>query len=158
MSIILDQFFIFGAKYLFLLSPLIASIFFFRQSWVSKKKMIALGILSAVIIYGIALVGGHVYDNPRPFVIEHFTPLIPHSPDNGFPSDHALMVSAIAAVVYLFNRKIGFVLLAIAILVAISRVYVGVHHPIDVIASIAFSFIGTSIAYILLKHVQFKKI
>ncbi|MDB5204557.1 MAG: phosphatase family protein [Candidatus Taylorbacteria bacterium] len=154
----LNPLFIFGAKYLFILSFIIAGVYFLKQSWESKKKIVLLGLISVIIIYAIAFIAGQLYNDPRPFVIEHFTPLIPHDPDNGFPSDHVLMVSAITAVVYFFNRKISFILLGISILVAISRVYVGVHHPIDVIASVVFSFVGASITYTFLKYVQSKKI
>lgn len=154
----LDSLFIFGAKYLFILSFVIAGIYFLKLPWESKKKIAVFGVISIILIYGIAFIAGHLYDNPRPFVADHFTPLIPHDPDNGFPSDHVLMVSAIAAVVYFSNRKIGLILLGIGILVAISRVYVGVHHPIDVIASVVFSFVGASMAYISLRYVQSKKV
>jgi undecaprenyl-diphosphatase len=158
MEIFLDSLFIFGAKYLFVLSFIIAGIYFLKQPMELKKKMVIFGIVSAILIYGIAFIAGHLYNNPRPFVVEHFTPLIPHDPDNGFPSDHVLMVSALTAIIYFFNRNVGLALLGISIIVAISRVYVGVHHPIDVIASILISFAGAFIVYIFLKHAQSKKI
>ncbi len=158
MQFLLDSLFIFGAKYLFILSFVIAGIYFLKLSWESKKKIVAFGLASIILIYGISFIAGHLYYNPRPFVIDNFTPLIPHAPDNGFPSDHVLMVSAIAAIVCFFNRKVGLTLLGISILVAISRVNVGVHHSIDVIASVVFSFVGASMAYIFLKYVQYKKI
>lgn len=158
MQVFFNPLFIFGAKYLLILSFIIAGIYFLKQSSESKRKMVIFGIVAMILIYGIAFIAGHIYNDPRPFVVEHFSPLIPHDPDNGFPSDHVLMVSAIASVVYFFNRKVGFALLGISILVALSRVYVGVHHPIDVIASVVISFVGASIAYIFLKHVQSKKV
>jgi undecaprenyl-diphosphatase len=158
MEIFLNSLFIFGAKYLFLLSFIIAGIYFLKQPLELKKKMVVFGVLAVIIIYSIAFLASYLYNDPRPFVVDHFTPLVAHSPDNGFPSDHVLMVSAIAAVLYFFNRKIGLALLVISILVAISRVYVGVHHPIDVISSVTFSFIGASVAYIFLKNVRSKKV
>ena len=154
-----DLLFIFGAKYLFIFSFLIAGIYFLKQSWPIKKKIIILGIISIVLIYSTALVAGHLYNDPRPFVVDHFTPLIPHAPDNGFPSDHVLMVSAIAAIILFFSRRIGVILWLITILVALSRVYVGVHHLVDVIGSMLISLVVTSIVYIILKNVSsFKKI
>ena len=153
----LDLLFIFGAKYLFVLSLVIAGVYFLRQPWSMKKKMAIFGVVSLLLIYGVALTAGHLYYNPRPFVVGHFAPLIPYAADNGFPSDHVLLVSAIAAIVYFFNRRIGIVLWIITILVAISRVYVGVHHPIDVIASMLISLVSTSVVYIISKHVTFQQ-
>ena len=120
--------------------------------------MVIFGLVSVIAIYAIAFLAGHLYNNPRPFVVDHFTPLIPHNPDNGFPSDHILMISAIAAIVYVFNRRFGLILWVIAVLVAISRVYVGVHHPIDVIGSMIISAVITLLVYSLNKYVYPKKV
>lgn len=139
--------FIFGAKYLFVLSIVIAGIYFLLQSRPIQKKMVVLGLISAVLTSFVALIAGRIYINPRPFVVGHFIPLIPHSPDNGFPSDHALLVGLIAAVIYPFSRRISAILWLIAILVAGSRVYVGVHHPIDVVGSFVIAIVMTACGY-----------
>jgi undecaprenyl-diphosphatase len=152
MPTLIDTFYIFGAKYLFVLSFIIAGIYFLRQPRELKKKMLLSGLTSLIVIFCLALLAGVLYNNPRPFVIEHFTPLIPHAPDNGFPSDHTLLTSAIASVIFFYNKKVGLLLLCISIIVGLSRVYVGVHHPIDIIASIIISFVGTSLVYIFLKR------
>jgi undecaprenyl-diphosphatase len=68
-------------------------------------------------------------------VVGNFTPLIPHAPNNGFPSDHTLLVSAIAAICSFYSRRVGVILWVIALYVGISRVYVGVHHPVDIVGS-----------------------
>ena len=59
--------------------------------------------------------------------------VLPHESDTGFPSGHAMLAFGIAG--YLWRRVIKkqkIVLLAGALLVAVSRVYLGVHYPIDV--------------------------
>jgi undecaprenyl-diphosphatase len=127
--------FIFGAKYLFIVSLIIGVIYFLRQPRQTQINMLKLAIVSLPLIYLVAVVAGHVYYNPRPFVVGHFIPLIPHVADNGFPSDHALLVSAIAIIVTLFSKRVGILLWIIAAAVAISRVYVGIHHVADVIGS-----------------------
>lgn len=101
--------------------------------------MAVFAIPAALLAYMVGVIGGLVYYDPRPFVVGHFKPLILHAPDNGFPSDHALLVSAIAAVGTLWNKKLGFVLWILAVFVAAGRVYVGVHHTIDVVGSFIIS-------------------
>src|SRR5205085_7935625 len=91
--------------------------------------------------YVTAKVLGHVYYDPRPFVQEHFTPLIPHDADNGFPSDHTLITAGVAAVIYFFNRPWGFALLGLALLVGAARVAAGVHHPVDIVGSIVIAVV-----------------
>ena len=149
--------FIFGAKYLFIFSILISGIYFLKQSWPLKKKIAIFGITSIVLMYSTALVVGHIYNNPRPFVVEHFIPLIPHTPDNGFPSDHVLLVSAIAAIILFFSRRIGALLWLITILVAISRVYVGVHHSVDVIASMIIALVVSYIVSVIVRKLDLNK-
>ena len=143
----LDTFFILTAKYLFLVPVLCSGVYFLLQPRASQKKILMFAVPSLALTYLLALLASHLYYDPRPFVLGNFTPLIPHAPDNGFPSDHALLVSAIAIIGSYLNRKLGAALWVFGLLVAIARVYVGVHHPIDVTASICISILATSIVY-----------
>lgn len=138
----IKSFFIFGAEYFFLASFIIASIFFFRQKFNEQRRIIIIGLLSFALGCFLAFVGNLLYDNPRPFVIDGFTPLIPHGADNGFPSNHALLVSLLAAIFWQFDRKVSLLLWLVALTVSISRVYVGVHHSIDVLGSMFIAILA----------------
>ncbi len=60
--------------------------------------------------------------------------LIDRSADPSFPSDHATATFAIAAAFLLYGvRRLGLWFLAAAVLVAISRVYIGTHYVGDVL-------------------------
>jgi undecaprenyl-diphosphatase len=131
----LDMFFIICAKYLISLPILIAVGYTLSLPRDIQKRIVIFGTIAFPLMLLVAFGLGHVYDDPRPFVVGHFIPLIPHDPDNGFPSDHVLLVSAIAAVITVFHRRLGVLLWVIAFIIALSRVYVGVHHPIDVVGS-----------------------
>ena len=148
----IDLFFILCAKYLAFVPIIIAGIFWLLQKKNKKIEIFFLSLISVVVVGIIALLSKHIFYDPRPFVVGNFTPLIPHAADNGFPSDHTLLASFIASVFWLYNKKIGVTLWIITILVAISRVYVGVHHPIDVIGSILISIVGTWIGYQIFKR------
>jgi membrane-associated phospholipid phosphatase len=76
-------------------------------------------------------------DEARPFVVLRFTPLIAHARDAGFPSDHATGAGAIAAGLLFLSWRLGLVTALLALLIAFSRVYVGVHFPQDVLAGLA---------------------
>lgn len=53
----------------------------------------------------------------------------------GMPSNHAANAMALATVIYLFfGRSVGIPVAIVAIAVAISRVYLGVHYPTDILA------------------------
>jgi undecaprenyl-diphosphatase len=81
-----------------------------------------------------------VYEDPRPLVG------LPHS--GAFPSGHAASAFAAATVIAWASRRLAVPAYLLAALVAWSRVYVGVHWPLDVIGGAA---LGTLVAIALLK-------
>ncbi len=127
---------IFTAKYLVFVLAAIAAFYFLKQPWQRQKEVFIFAVLLLPLSYIVAKVMAHFYFDPRPFVAGHFTPLIPHAADNGFPSDHTLLGTAIAFAIFHFNKKIGIFLLFLAILVGLARVLAGVHHAVDIAGSI----------------------
>ena len=139
----MTTFFIFAAKYLIVLPVLILGGYFLMKPWQEQKHMMLFAIPAALLAYVLALIAGHIYFDPRPFVVGHFTPLVPHAADNGFPSDHTLLASALAAIGMYWNKRLGLGLWIIAAVIAVARVYVGVHHTIDVVASMLIALAAT---------------
>lgn len=103
-------------------------------SWRSQNQRAAfLAGVSALIALSIGQVIGKLIPRPRPYFSHTVTQLIPRSLDTSFPSDHATLGFAVAVMIWMFNRKAGGLLLIVATLVAVSRVFVGTHYPTDVI-------------------------
>ena len=70
------------------------------------------------------------------------------SSQKSFPSNHAAnMFSICYLLAYIYNDQKKY-FMTFAILIAISRIYVGVHYPLDVLAGMLIGFI---IGYILIK-------
>lgn len=93
--------------------------------------------LGAAAALGIGAVLGAVLVEQRPFVTGHFVPLIAHAADSSFPSDHLLVLGALTGACWMAARRLALVALGLSILVAVARVFVGVHYPIDVSAGFA---------------------
>ena len=91
----------------------------------------ALALLGKVVL-------GQLWYHSRPFVGHpHQTLLlVRHAADNSFPSDHASVAFAIAFAVMAVYRRFGLALLLVAGGIAIDRIFVGVHYPVDVAASL----------------------
>lgn len=141
------------AKYVYLVPILLAVIFVLLQKRAVQKRLLLFAIISLPLTLLIAKLASHLYYDPRPFVSYHLTPLIPHAPDNGFPSDHTLISAAFAGLLFIFNKKWGIITGIVAILVGISRIYVRVHSPLDVIASLVISSIVVySVKYIFSRY------
>ncbi len=81
---------------------------------------------------------GHLWYHQRPFVSHPAQTilLIKHAPDNSFPSEHATVAFAIAFAILGFSRPLGALLVLLAGAVAIDRVMVGVHYPLDLATSL----------------------
>lgn len=148
----MDAIAIFIAQYLYVIVLLIGVVFFFLQPRGKWKDMTICGAFIAIISYIISRIAGALYYDPRPFVAGHFVPLIAHVADNGFPSDHVLLTGALAMIVWFYNKKLGVVLWAIALLIGWARVYVGIHHVTDIIGSIVIVLAVGSAYALLEKH------
>ncbi|MGZ4135406.1 MAG: phosphatase PAP2 family protein [Tumebacillaceae bacterium] len=121
----------------------------------SGRVAVVEAVFAATITRAFNEVVGRMYFRERPFVREGFVPLISHRPSFSFPSNHAACGFALAVAVWLHFPLLGILLLAMAFLLAISRLFVGVHYPIDVIAGAVIGsvlawvsmLIGTSVVY-----------
>lgn len=110
--------------------------------WQSFVVLGIAGVIGLIFIFA----GGKLYDNPRPFVVEHIKPMFPHAADNGFPSDHTALGTVIAATVWLYRRALGLLLGVLTVLVGTARVLAHVHHPLDIAAAIAMGLVAVAIA------------
>jgi undecaprenyl-diphosphatase len=145
----MNEIIILTAKYLYLVSIVMAGVYFFQAKSEEKKRLGLLAIVTLPLALILGKLSSHFISDPRPFVVLHVTPLIAHAADNGFPSDHTLLTMTIAAIIFVFNKKWGVVLGIIALLVGVSRILALVHHPLDIagstIIAIAAAFVGVFI-------------
>jgi len=113
--------------------------------WLGRRadspRRVALAVWSALAaLVAVALVQpiASAADEQRPFVtLPHVLQLISHANDAGFPSDHATAAGAVAAGLFFVSWRLGAITALWALIVAFSRVYVGVHFPQDVAAGLA---------------------
>jgi undecaprenyl-diphosphatase len=142
------RFFTVNAELMFV--TLLAVLFFARGKWASRNArhgVVAAG-LAAALALGVAQVITHIWERPRPFIahpgVAHL--FVSHAADPSFPSDHATAAFAIAVSLLLRSRRVGLLALAMAVVVAVGRVAVGVHYPSDVIGG---ALLGTAAALLL---------
>lgn len=146
-SKILDFIGIFFARYLIYLLFIVLIFFLFYKKRVVFKAILAC-LLGLIINYLISL----FYFRPRPFVSFSVNLLIEKAPlGKSFPSDHATLAFALAFSIYFLNKKFGTIFFLLAFLVSLGRIFVGVHYPSDILASIIVAFFSSLIIKSLIK-------
>ncbi|HEX5370626.1 MAG TPA: phosphatase PAP2 family protein [Dehalococcoidia bacterium] len=111
-----------------------------------NQRVAAAAFLGVLLGLGFAMLLGSLHNEARPFISDTTTKLlIPHAPDNSFPSDHATAAFALAGAIVWWRKSLGFVLLGVALLIGFSRVYVGVHWPQDVAAAAAAGIVAGAV-------------
>lgn len=138
----LDSLGVFFAVYFqYVLSVFLLVFLFLGKDSAEKNKnrlMVGLVFLSAgVARLGFTEILYQIFHRLRPFVAHQIHQLVAHDAANSFPSGHAAFFFAMAMVVYLFNKKLGYLFFAGAFLISVARIYVGVHYPLDILGGVA---------------------
>ena len=85
------------------------------------------------------------YDYQLEFFQKTIPLLIERQHDFSFPSGHTIASFEAAVAMLICNKKLGIPAMILAVLIAFSRMYLYVHYPTDVIASV---ILGTGLAFL----------
>lgn len=97
-----------------------------------NRKRALYAFFAALLALGMNQVISHAWYRNRPYLDQPINRLLQGAQDASFPSDHAAGAFSIAG--SLFSRTVGSTaLMVFAVLVALSRVYVGLHYPSDIL-------------------------
>lgn len=108
--------------------------------------------VGALLALALNQVIGAAVAEPRPYAVHpHVLVLVSRTTDFSFPSDHAVMAGAVAAGVLLADRRLGVLALGLAVLMALTRVYVGAHFPLDVTAGVLVGAFVSAASYLLVR-------
>jgi undecaprenyl-diphosphatase len=105
---------------------------------------------------GINLLLGLVWFEPRPFMAGVGHTWLDHVADNGFPSDHATLAWSLGLGLALTgaSRRWGAAACLAGLAAGWARVYLGVHFPVDVLASIPAGLLAAGFAVALLPPIR----
>jgi undecaprenyl-diphosphatase len=127
-------------------------------AYLARKPLLATVAITAATVWTadvIAVALKPIVDRDRPYVVvPEPEPLLRWDVNASFPSGHAATSAAGAVILaYLIGRWAwGFAFLAVA--VSYSRVYVGLHYPLDVLAGAAIGAAVALVAVLVLRRLR----
>ncbi|MFF0345970.1 phosphatase PAP2 family protein [Kribbella sp. NPDC004875] len=128
--------------------------------WVARRSGRMVGVAAALCAGGATLLAVavnqpivHAVHEARPYAsLRNIVVLANRSTDPSFPSDHATMAGAVAAGLWIVDRRLGIIAATAAVLMAGTRVYVAAHYPADVVAGLLLGAIVAIGTWLLLRR------
>lgn len=144
---------------------LLSVVFMFIPRYRKAGFSMAVALLMGLLICNLTLKPLVARIRPYDYQLQNFgksIPLLIATPhDYSFPSGHTIASFEAAVALLIRDRKLGIVAMVLAVLIAFSRLYLYVHYPTDVLASVALgtllAFIGTIIVNTIYNFIQKRK-
>jgi len=156
----LNNFFIVAAEYFVFIFLIVCAILWFRKNkdYIFQRAVL-FSVYSACAAIILNFLVSKIKFRLRPFIdkrLINVNQIISHSADASFPSDHTTFMLAIAFSFCAINqtRKLGVVLTVIALISGFSRIYCGLHFPLDIIGALMIALIVVFFIFILQKYFE----
>lgn len=153
----LNPSFVFIAEYLVYFLALSVLLFWFTRNNKNRLMVISGGI-TFIVAEVVGKLIGQLHYNIQPFAyLEDVNKLIEKTVGNSFPSDHTILFFSFCITFFLFKTKFRYLWLMLALLVAVSRIWVGVHYPLDVTVGALISTIFALIIFFTIPNFSLTK-
>jgi len=125
-------------------------LFYFKKTRkIAVIMALSMGINCLIVEVGLK----NIFMRTRPFTIEpqfkEFLNHVGYEPpmSSSFPSGHASTSIAVAATLFLYNKKWGTPSVILAVLIALSRAFLCVHFPTDILYGLIIGIVVANFVY-----------
>lgn len=140
------------AKRLILLFPLFTVACWFwgtKPDMTRQRAFVCKTAFALIIGLAISWLIGLIAPHDRPFMLGIGTNFLDHKPTPSFPSNHGTIVfTFVFAFLFWLRTWVGLLMLVPAIMIAWSRIYLGVHWPLDMVGAFILGIIACGLAQI----------
>ena len=112
---------------------------------VVNQHIVIFSIISLAFVNWIVFVINAYLFRSRPFENEQISLIFYEATDSSFPSNALAVLFAISITTLITNRRYGISLMILSIVYGISRIYVGVHYPLDILSALILGVIAAII-------------
>lgn len=145
-SFVLDQSMIFATVPLIYLTFLLVFVLAIKGG-IREKKAFLLTVLALPLAVLLIKTIHLFFFEPRPFVSFNFVPIVMESANSAsFPSRHATIAGVLAFAFIYSKSSWSLLFLPIAVWIGISRIYVGVHYPLDILGGFVVAITSLALA------------
>lgn len=114
-----------------------------RDRLTSQRVLVLKTGMALIYALTISWCVGQLLPHPRPFAIGLGHQFLSHAADDSYPSDHGTAIFTFALAFVFWHRLwSGIVLMVVGGAIAWSRVYLGVHWPMDMLGGFMVGLLG----------------
>ncbi|MFY0480749.1 phosphatase PAP2 family protein [Achromobacter marplatensis] len=114
----------------------------------AQRSLALKGLASIAVALFASYLCGALWPHPRPFAIGLGQAFFPHKATSSFPSNHTVIIATFAWALIFDRRWAGWGMAALlaAAVVGTSRVYLGVHFPLDIAGGLMLAPVAAGVA------------
>ena len=118
-----------------------------QKERVVNQYIVIYNIISLAFVNWVVFVANAYLFRSRPFENEQITLIYYKATDSSFPSNALAVLFAISISALIVNQRYGIALLLLSIVYGISRIYVGVHYPLDIFSALILGAVIAGIVW-----------